>query len=204
VLFPLYISRAVSSLYVSLRKQTHTYTQKITEVLELDVNNLSGSIPTELYDLSLLTSLQLFNNTQLTGTIDSQRISQLSNLEIFSAGRTQLKGTIPESVYSTLTSMRQFKLEHAQMVGTLSSKLHQWNATLEILWLHGNQLTGPLPTEALGSLTQLKELQFQQNNDLVGTIPQTVCEQRGNRLFELSKLMVDCEIACTCCDDYCS
>jgi len=90
--------------------------------------------------------------------------------------------------------MRQFKLEHAQMVGTLSSKLHQWNATLEILWLHGNQLTGPLPTEALGSLTQLKELQFQQNNDLVGTTTNRLRTARESfvRTLEVDGRLRDC------------
>ena len=168
----------------------------------MDANDLSGSIPEELYELTVLTSLKIFNNTQLRGPIHAERIQQLYNLQVFSAGHTQLGGTLPESMFTSLTNMRELKLEHASLEGTLSEDIGlQWHNTLEYLWLHSNQMTGTLP-DALDSLTHLGELKLE-NNQFVGTISQAVCEQRGSRFRELSLVTVDCEIACTCCDDYC-
>jgi len=68
--------------------------------------------------------------------------------------------------------------------------------------LNGNQFRGTLPTlEALEALTNLQELQLQ-DNMFVGNISETMCAQRGDGFQELAVLKVDCQVECTCCDEY--
>ena len=110
-------------------------------MLDLDGNQLTGTIPTELGSLSYLEVLDLDGN-QLTGTIPSE-LGSLSNLEELDLGSNNLTGTIPSEL------------------GNLSA--------LTVLSLQFNELTGPIPPE-LGNLSNLKELLFKENK-LTGTIP---------------------------------
>ncbi len=98
--------------------------------LELPGNQLIGSIPPELGNLSSLETLYLSDN-QLTGSIPPE-LGNLSSLETLYLSDNQLTGSIPPEL------------------GNLSS--------LETLYLGGNNgLTGPLPLE-MGRLTNLREL----------------------------------------------
>ncbi len=64
--------------------------------LDLDDNNLSGRIPPELGDLSLLRSLNLFGN-RLSGKIPPE-LGKLSKLQSLSLGGNRLGGCIPEGL----------------------------------------------------------------------------------------------------------
>ena len=64
--------------------------------LALFGNELTGTIPEKLGDLSNLTSLSLRNN-QLTGTIPSA-LGDLSNLQYLYLNDNELTGTIPEEL----------------------------------------------------------------------------------------------------------
>jgi len=59
-------------------------------------NQLKGSIPSEIGNLTNLTALDLCNN-QLTGSIPSE-IGNLTNLSKLKLEYNQLKGEIPESI----------------------------------------------------------------------------------------------------------
>ena len=85
--------------------------------LELFNNQLTGSIPAELGDLTNLQMLNLDNN-QLTGSIPTE-LGDLTNLEVLGLYNNQLTGSIPAEL------------------GGLSN--------LERLWLSGNELTGCVP-----------------------------------------------------------
>ena len=61
--------------------------------LNLDGNQLTGSIPAELGQLSSLTTLSLYGN-ELTGSIPVE-LGQLSNLTFLSLGGNELTGSIP-------------------------------------------------------------------------------------------------------------
>ena len=110
-------------------------------VLALEKNQLTGSIPSELGNLTNLTVLRLGQN-QLTGPIPPQ-LGQLTNLIGLDLGLNQLTGSIPPEL------------------GNISNLLG--------LALGYNQLTGPIPPQ-LGQLTNLESLNLG-NNGLVGTIP---------------------------------
>ena len=66
------------------------------ESLILYANHLQGSIPSELGNLALLTSLNLYGN-QLSGSIPSE-LGNLINLSYLSLGVNQLSGNIPASL----------------------------------------------------------------------------------------------------------
>ena len=61
--------------------------------LDLSSNKLSGSIPPELGRLTNLTQLELGANYDLSGTIPSE-LGELTNLESLSISFTQLRGSI--------------------------------------------------------------------------------------------------------------
>ena len=113
---------------------------RVTELF-LVGNNLDGSIPPELGNLSNLEILFLREN-QLTGSIPPE-LDRLPNLEFLSLRANQLTGSIPPEL------------------GNLSR--------LEVLWLGGNQLTGPIPPE-LGNLSNLEHLWIPDNR-LTGELP---------------------------------
>jgi len=104
-------------------------------------NKLTGSIPTELGNLTHLTGLDLRSN-KLTGSIPSElgNLTQLTELYLHS---NKLTGSIPTEL-GNLTKLTE-------------------------LYLHSNKLTGSIPTE-LGNLTQLTAL-YLHNNKLCGEIP---------------------------------
>ena len=84
--------------------------------LFLNSNSLSGSIPTELGNLTNLTVLYLYNN-QLTGTIPTE-LGNLTNLESLHLGGNSLSGSIPTEL-GNLTNLRYFLLYDNQLTGTI-------------------------------------------------------------------------------------
>ena len=76
---------------------------KTLEQLFLDGNALSGSIPTELASLDILNTLTLKNN-YLTGTIPSELIL-LSNLVKITVANNLLTGTVPEGLCSLVPTL---------------------------------------------------------------------------------------------------
>ena len=112
--------------------------------LHLSQNQLSGSIPSQIGNLSQLKELLLHYN-QLTGSIPSQ-LGNLSQLYWLLLSFNQLSGSIPIS-FDGLSN-------------------------LEWLNLSSNQLSGSIPSQ-LGNLTKLKELELSYNQ-LSGCIPSSL------------------------------
>ena len=132
--------------------------------LRLSSNNLAGTIPAELGNLSNLTSLNLGAN-QLTGAIPSQ-LGSLSNLTQLWLYQNQLTGAIPSQLGS-LSSLTWLNLSTNQLTG-IPSQLGSLSS-LEHLDLSNNQLSGSIPSE-LGSLSNLTWLDLT-SNKLTGAIP---------------------------------
>ena len=108
------------------------YNEKVT-LLNLNDNNLSGTIPEEIENLDLST-LNLSNN-QLTGEMPAS-IGNVSTLYYLNIANNKLTGSIPSEL----------------------GKL----ANLEYCYLFGNQLEGTLP-ESLANLTKLSVMDFSGN-----------------------------------------
>ena len=157
--------------------------------LNLNGNNLVGTLPSSLSNLTNLASLQLQNN-HLTGTIPDV-LGSLSNLQTLRLDFNQLSGAIPATLQGLsqllglylgtnqltgavptwlgdLTGLTTLDLSNNQLSGTIPTEL----GTLVNLWdlyLDRNQLSGGIPTQ-LGSLTKLRYL-FLNKNHLNGSIP---------------------------------
>jgi Leucine-rich repeat (LRR) protein len=137
-------------------------------------NNLSGSIPSQLGNMSNLEWLNLGNN-QLSGSIPSQ-LGDLSNLYSLWLANNQLSGSIPSQL-GDLSDLYSLGLASNQLSGSIPSQLGNLSQ-LGVLFLYSNQLSGSIPSQ-LGNLSNLKYL-YLDNNQLSGSIP----SQLGN----LSKL----------------
>jgi len=168
----------------------------ISEILDLQGNNLVGTIPVSLYNLPNLGILSLNNNTKLGGSIDTH-VGKLTSLSRFEAGHTSLEGSIPPQLFS-LTRLTHIVFSKTSMTGALPEEIHQLNSTLKILRLDDNYFSGPLPT-ALDVLTSLEKL-FLDDNSFTGTISDVVCLERGFGLGNLDQLEADCNIQCSCND----
>ena len=136
----------------------------VTE-LDLTDNELTGTIPSELSNLSSLERLNLFNN-ELTGTIPSE-LGNLASLQRLNLFNNQLTGTIPSEL-GNLSSLLELGLSGNQLKGTIPVELENLSSLLW-LFLHTNQLTGSIPAQ-LGNLPSLVLLALS-GNQLTGTIP---------------------------------
>ena len=147
-------------------------------------NDLSGEIPSELGNLSSLERMSLDDN-QLSGGIPSE-LGSLSNLERMSLDDNQLSGGIPSEL-GNLSNLERLYLTRNQLSGEIPTELSSL-PNLEELALGGNQLSGSIPAE-LGSLASLIEL-YLWGNEFSGDIPSelgslsslTVLHLGGNQL----------------------
>ena len=148
---------------------------RVTDLLFYD-NQLTGTIPTQLGQLTELQYLNL-NNNELSGTIPTElrRLTKLTGLDL---GNNRLTGTIPTQL-GQLTELRYLNLHDNQLTGTIPTQLGQLTK-LTALYFDSNELSGEIPAE-LGSLTNLQRLRLQ-NNQLTGPLPLT--------LSALSQLLV--------------
>ena len=157
---------ATMSLWGNLHqvRSDETYSGRVTNLILPD-NRLSGGLPSELGNLSNLTTLY-FHENQLTGSIPSE-LGNLSNLTTLFLNGNQLTGSIPSEL-GNLANLRELFLYDNELSGSIPSELG--NLTdLEILYLDNNRLTGSIPSE-LGSLANLREL-YLYENQLSGSIP---------------------------------
>ena len=138
--------------------------QRVTSV-SLGGNELTGTIPTEIGQLTNLTHLYLDNN-QLTGPIPTE-IGQLTNLTHLYLDGNELTGPIPTEI-GQLTNLTHLRLSWNELTGPIPPEIGQLT-NLAHLYLDNNQLTGPIPTE-IGQLTNLTHLRLS-GNGLTGSIP---------------------------------
>ena len=142
--------------------------------LDLQENQLHGTIPAELGSLVDLERLILFDNG-LTGEIPNE-LGNLAGLRQLELANNRLDGAIPASL-GNLSSLTNLGLDHNRLTGTIPSALGSLS-NLNGLWLQGNELSGEIPA-SLGNLSNLTRLSLARNQ-LSGPIP----PQLGN----LSKL----------------
>ena len=126
--------------------------------LNLYGNQLNGSIPPALGNLTSLKYLYLYDN-QLSGSIPPA-LGNLANLEQLNLYGNQLNGSIPPEL-GNLANLLYLYLSSNQLSGSIPPELGNL-ANLEQLYLSGNPLTGPLP-QSLTNLT-LSWFSFQGTN----------------------------------------
>ena len=157
--FDALIMRADPALASTWHGATVSGTPTRLTALALPNNNLSGTLPDLLADLSALTSLDLSGNTGLTGTIPTVigSLAALTSLDLSDGGWS---GAIPVELGS-LTSLTSLDLGGNALTGEVPAELGSLTA-LTSLDLGGNALTGEAPA-ALGLLTSLTTLDLSGN-----------------------------------------
>jgi Leucine-rich repeat (LRR) protein len=136
--------------------------------LDLHSDNLSGTIPSSIGDLTNLTYLDLENN-QLSGSIPSS-IGNLPNLLTLDFNENNLTGSIPSSI-GDLSELRNLFLEDNELLGTIPPSIENLTK-LQHLYLFDNQLSGSIPPE-IGGLAGLMWARLE-DNQFTGSIPSTI------------------------------
>ncbi len=121
----------------------------VTELM-LANNNLVGTIPAQLENLSELTWLD-FGSNNLEGNIPGQ-LGNLSNLRTLYLAGNKLEGPIPYQLGS-LSNLELLYLNRNKLQGSIPSQLGDLEG-LQFLYLDGSQLSGTVP----GSLCGLNAL----------------------------------------------
>ena len=138
------------------------------------LNQLSGSIPSEVGNLSNLEFLILIG--EFSGSIPSS-LGNLSNLEFLVLGGG-FSGSIPSSL-GNLSNLEFLEL-HGDFSGGIPSSLGNLS-NLETLNLATNQLSGSIPS-SLGNLSNLETLNLFHNPSLSGPLPHSFT-RLGNLSF---------------------
>jgi hypothetical protein len=136
--------------------------------LDLSWNNLSGSIPPEMGECSVLVELLLTGN-QLTGSIPPE-LAQLTNLTTLDLSCNMLNGSIPAEI-GEVGKLQGLNLAYNSLTGQIPPQLGDI-ASLTKLNLSGNMLSGSIP-DTLGNLTGLSRLDVS-NNQLSGGLPSSL------------------------------
>ena len=150
--------------------------------LLLSGNQLSGTIPPQLGSLSNLKWLLLREN-ELSGAIPAS-LGNLANLQILDLSSNQLSGAIPAEL-ANLSNLMQLGLADNQLSGAIPASLGNL-ANLQILDLSSNQLSGAIPAE-LANLVNLQRLGLS-GNQLSGCIPDGLQAVSSNDFAQLGLL----------------
>eukprot|EP00549_Striatella_unipunctata_P022298 CAMPEP_0118676720 /NCGR_PEP_ID=MMETSP0800-20121206/2207_1 /TAXON_ID=210618 ORGANISM="Striatella unipunctata, Strain CCMP2910" /NCGR_SAMPLE_ID=MMETSP0800 /ASSEMBLY_ACC=CAM_ASM_000638 /LENGTH=615 /DNA_ID=CAMNT_0006572271 /DNA_START=44 /DNA_END=1892 /DNA_ORIENTATION=+ len=137
-------------------------------VFDLSDNQISGSIPESIYEMTRLERLEL-NNNELVGTISEQigQLSNLNNLELFD---NDLSGSVPSSI-SNLKKMVILDFGFNLFEGEILDYLMVMT-DLESLVLKENSMDGTIP-DGIGGLSDLGRLSLE-GNDFSGSLPSVI------------------------------
>ncbi|SFT11914.1 Por secretion system C-terminal sorting domain-containing protein [Zhouia amylolytica] len=126
--------------------------------------------------------IQLVNN-QLSGSIP-QEIENLTALELFNLNRNNLTGTVPD-IFQNLIRLSSINLEINDLSGSLPTSI--WSLTqLNGLRLRNNKFDGIIP-EDIGNLSQLMYLSLSYNK-FTGNFPQALWQLDQLRTLEIDGL----------------
>ena len=133
--------------------------------LQLNGNNLRGSIPSEIKNLPYLRYLN-FNLNALTGNIPPE-ITTIESLEILYLNSNMFTGSLPSNI-GFLNQLKEIDLLENNVDGKIPESICQL-INLEYLNLSWNQFSGDLP-QSLGNLKKLRFIDLSVNN-LSGVLP---------------------------------
>ena len=193
--------------------------------LRLSSNNLNGTLPAETTRLSNLSMSRhetqkmfrllveifsthflfvcvlenipeffLVDKNEFIGTIRDS-FEPFSALEFADFSSNQLTGTLPSSIFDVPKIEILYFFENS-ISGSLPPNYA--NAQfLRDLWINENQITGTVPSIQPGQLEHFTEFLLE-NNDIVGTMPASIC---ALRVVDLVTLSADChgDLECECC-----
>ncbi|KAG5592366.1 hypothetical protein H5410_042880 [Solanum commersonii] len=139
------------------------------ESLDLSENDLLGSVPSSIFNVSSLKVINLIYNA-LSGTLPNDICHNLRRLEGLQIARNQLSGQLPSNL-DKCKELTYLSLSYNQFTGNLPRDM--WNLTkLQHLFLGWNNITGHIPSE-IDNLSAIRRLSLRRNN-LVGSLPPSI------------------------------
>ncbi|RFN57930.1 leucine-rich repeat domain-containing protein [Marixanthomonas ophiurae] len=145
-------------------------------------NNLEGTIPSSIENLTSLETLELSFN-KISGELPTT-MGNLSNLKVLAFNGNHLTGTIPSTI-GNLTQLKQLHLSSNNITGNIPVTIKNLKA-LEIFNVFDNQLTGVLPTD-LAQNNNLKELMVAENKFTNPEMFSMVLLSNSGALLDLTK-----------------
>ncbi|GMI79563.1 receptor like protein 43 [Hibiscus trionum] len=168
--------------------------------LNLSSMDLTGTIPSQLGDLSFLASLDIRHNS-FHGSLPAE-LTSLHRLKYLNFGYNNFSGEIPSwfgyfttlqslylydnnftgvipSTFGNLSKLETLSMHNNNLQGHLPSAIFDNFSRLQKLNLRGNQISGHLPSGIFGKLSKLQELDLSENQ-ISGRIP--------NNLFNCKEL----------------
>ena len=155
---------------------------ELTELrsLALSANEISGELPPELGNLENLVWFWAYENA-LMGRIPSE-LGNLSKLEVLILHKNRLNGGVPKEL-GNLTNLLDLRLDFNRLSGSLPLELGNLSR-LENFEILENNLSGEIPDE-IGSLPRLRQLFISRNAGITGCIPDSVVELDSNDLHDV-------------------
>ncbi|KAL3654834.1 hypothetical protein CASFOL_000620 [Castilleja foliolosa] len=151
-------------------------------VIDLSENNLSGSIPEELFQqCGSLKSISLASNN-FTGSIP-QSLSSCSNLESLNFSSNQLSGQLSSDFWN-LSSVQSLDLSDNLLEGQIPAGIDVL-LNLEVINLSRNRLGGNLPPSMRNLGSSCKYLNVS-GNFLTGEINEWIGEMRSLEFLDIS------------------
>jgi len=132
--------------------------------INLEDNNLTGAIPSWIWSLPFLRSLNVKENEV---AIDFLGLDQAANtLEVLYLSETNL-----DTLYgiSQASSLRELHITNCGLSGPLPGELFDMGETLESLYIAHNSFTGTIPAK-ISQLTNLQNF-YAYDNDFQGQLP---------------------------------
>lgn len=168
--------------------------------IDLDENNLIGSIPKDIFSLTNLESLNFRKNSISSVNFSGvEKVTGLTSLNLSSTGLTSLSGigaaqslkelhftsngltSIPNELFN-LSSLERLLLNYNKISGKISPKIGQLSALKE-LYLFRNNLSGALPSE-IANLKNIEVLGLGEN-DFTGEIPSGINDLQNLEVLAL-------------------
>jgi Leucine Rich Repeat len=123
----------------------------VVSKIALKENNLTGTLPVELFSLVDLVGLSLDHN-MIGGRIPKE-IAALSKLTYLELDDNMMFGRIPPALY-TMTSLKALDLNKNDLLGSLSNDIGKLT-NLMVLQVEDNYLSGPIPSKGLAMLDEM-------------------------------------------------
>ncbi|XP_043687825.1 probable LRR receptor-like serine/threonine-protein kinase At3g47570 [Telopea speciosissima] len=151
-------------------------------VLNLDANQISGTIPIRIENLVNLTTLSMEGNF-LEGNIPSG-IGKLPKLQRLFLGQNRLSGQIPSSI-GNLILLFELHLDSNNLSASIPSSIGNCQQ-LQYLTFSNNSLQGPIPKQLflISSLSLSLNLSY---NFLVGSLPTEIGDLKSLSTIDISE-----------------
>ncbi|CAN6715856.1 unnamed protein product [Malus baccata var. baccata] len=142
----------------------HHSTKRVM-ILDLEAQELVGSLPHSIGNLTYLTGINLRHN-HFRGEI-LQEMGRLRSLQYLNMSYNSFVGKIPTNI-SYCTQLKMLDVSSNMIIGSIPDQLSSL-LNLTHLWVYGNNLTGTIPSW-IGNFSSLNTLYLDTNN-FQGSIP---------------------------------